>query len=479
MIMTEKLSFLGYCVSLKNDGVFQKKLKSISGLVEAYASAESIYEHSQSDKSGDTQFGAVSYLLFCRPENVTKVNDVLGNTRNSWHTPDTVITLKACNNLQNRILNPHFRCLVLKVTYMEFPTLLSQYAESVQKQWIVENRERHKSSIASIDQWLYQVKDIITAYVTTKTDVEDNQNKSDKTEYYYVWVEENNYEALQRQLPCGLEFDPLSRIFDKARDMTWNSKGNVDYTYSSLCEKNYVWHFIGGDALIKYVNPILPVSEAMNPDKKDNEKMPNEVRDIDRKRVTRRHQKRKSMNGRSYFTMSLQKRERRKITNTCQSSPSQKNKDENLYRRILIFGIVALLALAIFFFGKGMTKEKEQVPITPPPIEYTDYRDKLPEMVDSFRKVYAENPNSFILKSVTWEAPDTLVLVVNNNWYIVSNHQKKATIESALKIWTGMAGARDIHINMDNIEVKVTDPNTGEKLAKWGAIRGTQIYESN
>lgn len=294
-----------------------------------------------------------------------------------------------------------------------------------------------------------------------------------------MWVEENNYEALQRQLPCGLEFDPLSRIFDKARDMTWNSKGNVDYTYSSLCEKNYVWHFIGGDALIKYVNPILPVSEAMNPDKKDNEKMPNEVRDIDRKKSYEKASEKEINEWKELLYDEPAKEGKTKDNNTCQSSPSQKNKDENLYRRILIFGIVALLALAIFFFGKGMTKEKEQVPITPPPIEYTDYRDKLPEMVDSFRKVYAENPNSFILKSVMWEAPDTLVLVVNNNWYIVSNHQKKATIESALKIWTGMAGARDIHINMDNIEVKVTDPNTGEKLAKWGAIRGTQIYESN
>lgn len=110
-------------------------------------------------------------------------------------------------------------------------------------------------------------------------------------------------------------------------------------------------------------------------------------------------------------------------------------------------------------------------------IHYTDYGDKLPELLDSFNRVYSQNPNSFVIQKIGWEKPDTIILGVNNNWYSVSKEQKKAAVESALKIWLGMAGARGINVNVDEIEVKVIEPSTGKKIAKWGSVLGTQISD--
>lgn len=148
------------------------------------------------------------------------------------------------------------------------------------------------------------------------------------------------------------------------------------------------------------------------------------------------------------------------------------------YLKIIVTIIAVLCVVSVFFETcHGPTQKVEKKQSYSSTVHYTDYGDKLPEMISSFSAVYAENPNSFVLQSVNWKKPDILILNINSNWYAASKGQKKATIESAMKIWNGMAGARGIHVNIDDFEVHVIDPSTGKKVAKWGSVMGTQIDE--
>lgn len=146
-----------------------------------------------------------------------------------------------------------------------------------------------------------------------------------------------------------------------------------------------------------------------------------------------------------------------------------------------ILGIAFTIGTTSIITGCGDSSEKKAPPreaTEETKAKYTNYgsNEKLEELGNAFNMVFSKNVYKFAYSGMSWEKPDTLLVYVNENWDLMSEDQKIGMIETAVKSWAGMCGARGIKLETDMFEVKIINQYSNRKVGKWGYVLGSRVF---
>ena len=481
----KELSLTEWCVDLKYNDEFQRKLATNKSLYVSYFITESISEEKSYGKKVYPRHGHSSYLILCEPKYMEQLFNVLGNKGcNLWHSSPHIVLLKSLHGDKREWYLENLHCLIMSIDYLS-PLDLNILPSSMKDDKHVQlSWNAHFRKLLDIEKYLNNYENNILAYFTTYTEGE----MVPKTERFYIFLKED---SLQRAISTlsNLDFDSGREdflVFNYKDEEIHNDNLNPELRY--LSSEHSIWRAVDGENLISYESPYESFttsdSASSNVESQKVFAHKQEEQKIEQKKENMIPIQPAKNYGMSSISkaMTSDKQSRTKnesqLQNVTVQQPSAIDKIDKIFDRLgMVVTIIVALSVGLVFFYTchGPTSKVEKAQSYSSTVHYTDYGDKLPEMISSFSAVYAENPNSFVLQSVNWKKPDVLILNINSNWYAVSKEQKKATIESAMKIWNGMAGARGIHVNVDEFEVHVVDPSSGKKVAKWGSVMGTQI----
>lgn len=429
------LSMVGCCVAAGENEEFLRRLTVNKDIVLSY-----FYSY-YSSKSRNNTIRFYHYFLFYKTCKFAELNNKILKDIHLWRIPSTTAFYKICKNYINNKpwYSNSLRCFLIDLNLKEL-------------EGISPSGGSNKTSFDSIINEFHE----IIKYL-------DNP-ENPVLSYFTNLGSENVFEQnLIRVCFCVLPSDaakverdlhllttyykPFRKYIDGKDIMELKDNESENLKMDALLSPNYRWQTVNVDLLSPYAvtQIILPSSFS------------------------------------SRFNTSSSSIKADNIKNSKEITTKKWYKS-NFFIDVMIVAIILGAGTIKYLIDKPNNNDESKITTNvteydKKQIHYTDYGDKLPELLDSFNRVYSQNPNSFVIQKIGWEKPDTIILGVNNNWYSVSKEQKKATIESALKIWLGMAGARGIDVNVDEIEVKVIEPSTGKRIAKWGSVLGTQISD--
>lgn len=481
-----QLSLTEWCVDLDTNNEFQQRLADNKFLYVSYFITESITEEKRYGKRVYPRHGHVSYLILCEPKYTEQLLYTLGRLSGLWHSSPHIVLLNTPLYAGKKWYLKDLHCLIMTINYINPLNLKLLPASMKDDKHVLNSQKLHFEKLSNIEEYLSNTKSSILSYFTTYIKGETIP----KTEKFYIFVDED---SLQKTIST-LERLDFGRIGFEVSNYTNEelSNNNINPELMYLSSEHSLWRAVDGDNLISYELSDPMIIAASNVDSQNVLARGQETQ----KQQESEHKKINTVpaqpaKDQGTFPINDSKAPSKENVTTTEpkskEAKAQKQSAQSAFDKIdkifdylkIIVTIIAVLCVGSVFFNTchGPTQKVEKYQSYSSTVRYTDYGDKLPEMISSFSTVYAENPNSFVLQSVNWKKPDVLILNINSNWYAASKGQKKATIESAMKIWNGMAGARGIHVNVDDFEVHVIDPSTGKKVAKWGSVMGTQIDE--
>lgn len=110
-------------------------------------------------------------------------------------------------------------------------------------------------------------------------------------------------------------------------------------------------------------------------------------------------------------------------------------------------------------------------------LQMIDYNGKQHEMLEAFNNLFSsENNFTPIYAGVAYDSSmDTLIPKVNDNWHLLSEDAKIAFVKTSFISWNTMAKARKIDLKTDKLHISVISSLSGEEVASWGPILGTNI----
>lgn len=429
------LSMLGCCVAAGENDEFLRRLTVNKDIVLSY-----FYNYySNKNKNNTIQF--YHYFLFYKTCKFDELNNKILRNIHLWRIPSTTAFYKICKSYINN--KPWYgyslRCFLIDLNVKELEGISS--SDGFNKTSFDNiNNELHE-----IVKYLDNPENPVLSYFTNLGSANVSEQNLIR---FCFFVLPSDAAKVERDLHLlTTYYKPFRKYTDGKDIMELNDNESDSLKMDPLLSPNYRWQTVNVDLLSPYA-----VAQIILPSKWFSQlnTSPSSVRADD-------------------------------IKNSKEITPKKWYKS-NFFIDAMIVALILGAGTIKYLIDKPNNNDesKNTTNVTEydnKQIHYTDYGDKLPELLDSFNRVYSQNPNSFVIQKIGWEKPDTIILGVNNNWYSVSKEQKKAAVESALKIWLGMAGARGINVNVDEIEVKVIEPSTGKKIAKWGSVLGTQISD--
>ena len=129
--------------------------------------------------------------------------------------------------------------------------------------------------------------------------------------------------------------------------------------------------------------------------------------------------------------------------------------------------------------GSGMTKTAYEKKIAQEKEQKRQEEQKVyehfGEITSSYNKVLS-NTLSFVYEGCEFRNAEWINVSVNNNWYALSKAEKETVVTRCAQTYTGMLGARGLHIDSSNLSVYIRNANRKE-VASWNGVRGVSISE--
>jgi hypothetical protein len=129
-------------------------------------------------------------------------------------------------------------------------------------------------------------------------------------------------------------------------------------------------------------------------------------------------------------------------------------------------------------FGSPDAAKDKPVPSpakTEQPKRQTNYKNALPEILDTFNLVESDHNLYKSLYAGAAFKEGVLIVYVTDQWNYVSGDIKQAYMNQIGTLWTALSGTRGADFFLDDFEFKLVHKLSGRTVATWDYLFGPKI----